>query len=247
MIVSLLRCIIIYFVVLIVIRVMGKRQIAQMQPLDVVITLIIADLATIPMSDQSIPFFNGIVPLLVLTVVHFFITFASCKSLGIRHIVNGKPIILVSPDGILETNIKKLNMTVADVMEASRYAGYLSLEDINYMIMETNGNISVLPNSDATPVNRSDMKIKMEDDKLPFVLISDGKISKENLEIANIEEDAVNEFLKKYDVTSKDIVIMHYSKDGAIYLQIKKQPKIIANEILSKGGSTQNEEQNCSD
>lgn len=244
MLVSLLRCIIIYFIVLIVIRVMGKRQIAQMQPFDVVITLIIADLATIPMSDQSIPLLNGIVPLFVLTVIHFLITFLSCKSLGVRHIVNGKPIILVSPQGILEENIKKLNMTVADVMEASRYAGYLSLEDINYMIMETNGNISVLPNSNATNVIRSDLKIEMEDDKLPVVLISDGKLSKENLKITKVDETLLNEFLAEHNTTTKQVVIMHYSSDGAIYLQVRGRGKLLTNKTLTKGNNNKEENQN---
>lgn len=233
MIVTVLRSILIYFIVLIVIRVMGKRQIAQMQPFDVVITLIIADLATIPMSDQSIPLLNGIVPLLVLTVVHFFITFLSCKSLGVRHVVNGKPVILVSPQGILEENIKKLNMTVADVMEASRYAGYLSLEDINYMIMETNGNISVLPNSDATNIIRSDLKVEKEDDKLPVVLISDGKISKENLEIVKVDNALLDKFLTEHNATVKDVVIMHYSSDGTIYLQVRGRGKLITNVNLT--------------
>ncbi|MGN1227784.1 MAG: DUF421 domain-containing protein [Christensenellales bacterium] len=237
MIVSVLRCIIIYIIVLIVIRVMGKRQIAQMQPFDVVITLIIADLATIPMSDQSIPLLNGIVPLFVLTVIHFLITFASCKSLGIRHFVNGKPVILVSPQGILEENIKKLNMTVADVMEACRYAGYMSLEDINYMIMETNGNISVLPNSDASTVIRSDMKIEMEDDKLPVVLISDGKISQENLEIAKIDKQDLIEFLNEHNTNYKNVVIMHYASDGAIYLQVRGRDKLITNKKLTNNNN----------
>lgn len=219
---------------------MGKRQIAQMQPFDVVITLIIADLATIPMSDQSIPLLNGIVPLLVLTVIHFLITFLSCKSLGIRHIVNGKPIILVSPQGILEENIKKLNMTVADVMEASRYVGYVSLEDINYMIMETNGNISVLPNSDATNVVRSDLKIDKEDDKLPVVLISDGKISKENLQITKVDDALLKNFLAMHNTNAKEVIIMHYSSDGTIYLQVRGRGKLITNKILTQ---TNNEEE----
>ena len=233
MIVTVLRCVIIYIVALIVIRVMGKRQIAQMQPIDVVITLIIADLATIPMSDQSVPLLSGIIPLLVLTVLHFLTTFLSCKFLKVRKLVNGKPIILISPEGILEDNIKKLNMTIADVMEASRYAGYMSLEDVNYMIMETNGNISVLPNSDATEVVRSDLKIEMQDDKLPVVLISDGKLSNENIEITKVDEKKLLDFLSSYNATYKDVIIMHYASDGSIYLQIRNKGKYITNKILT--------------
>lgn len=234
MIVTVLRSIIIYFIVLVVIRVMGKRQIAQMQPFDVVITLIIADLATIPMSDQSIPLLNGIIPLFVLTIVHFFITFASCKNLGVRHFVNGKPIILVSPQGILEDNIKRLNMTVVDIMEASRYAGYLSLDEISYMIMETNGNISVIPKSINTPVSRGDLGINIDDQKLPVVLISDGKISKENLKITQVKEKNLINFLKKYNTFSKNVIIMHYSSSGDIFLQIRDKGKIVTNENLTK-------------
>ncbi|MBQ8749054.1 MAG: DUF421 domain-containing protein [Clostridia bacterium] len=243
MIVNILRCVIIYFIVLIVIRVMGKRQIAQMQPFDVVITLIIADLATIPVADQSIPLLNGIVPLFVLTILHFLFTFVSCKNLGVRHFLNGKPVILVSPQGILEENIKKLNMTVADVMEACRYAGFISLEDINYMIMETNGNISVLPNSDASQITRSDMKIDMEDDKMPVVLISHGKLSRENLKITAVDENLLIDFLSDYNATIKEVVILHYASDGTIYLQIKGESKIVTNKILTQDGKMPKQEQ----
>ena len=234
MIVTVLRCIIIYIIALIVIRVMGKRQIAQMQPFDVVITLIIADLATIPMSDQSIPLLNGIIPLLVLTVLHFLTTFLSTKNLRFRKLVNGRPIIIVSPAGIREDNIKKLNMTVADVMETIRYAGYLSLENISYVIMETNGNISIIPTNNASSITREDLKIKRRDEKLPVVLISDGKISKENLKLTKVNEKELKLFLNRNGTDYKDIIIMHYASDGTIYLQSRTKGKKMFNQILTK-------------
>ena len=233
MIVTVLRCIIIYIIALIVIRVMGKRQIAQMQPFDVVITLIIADLATIPMSDQSVPLLNGVIPLLVLTVLHFITTFLSTKNLHFRKLINGRPIILVSPTGILEDNIKKLNMTVADVMQASRYAGYLSLADVLYMIMETNGNISIIPTSEAGDVTKRDLKIKPNEDKLPVVLISDGKVSSENLELTKVDLSKLKSFLTSQGTSIKDTIIMHYSSDGKIYLQSRAKGKMLLNKILT--------------
>ena len=144
---------------------MGKRQIAQMQPFELVITLIIADLATIPMADISIPLINGIVPLIVLAILHFGITFISCKWLPTRKFFNGKPVVLVDSNGIVEEALDKLNVNINDILEACRYAGYMSLADVQFVIMETNGNISIIPNSDNTPVTREDLNIKSENPK----------------------------------------------------------------------------------
>lgn len=230
-----LRSIIIYVIVLLVIRVMGKRQIAQMQPLDVVITLIIADLATIPMSDLTIPLLNGILPLFVLTIMHFIITFFACKNLKVRNFVNGHAVILIGPEGILEENIKNLNMTIADLMETCRCAGYLSLDNVLYAIMETNGNISVIPVSKETPLTRSDLNIDKKETLLPYILISDGKISTENLKVFNIEEKEIMDFLQEQETKLKEVIVLQYSKDGKIYFQTKQKDKQILQHKLGNG------------
>ena len=204
---------------------MGKRQIAQMQPLDVVITLIIADLATIPMSDLTIPLLNGIIPLFVLTILHFTLTFLSCKIVKVRNIVNGTAVILVGPEGIIEKNVQSLNLTVADILESCRSAGYLSLEDVLYVIMETNGNISIIPKSDSTEITRSDLKIKGEEPPIPYLLISDGKICTNNLKRFGISPDELKSFLKQENCTLKDTTIMQYDKNGHIYLQSSNKVK----------------------
>ena len=220
-----LRSVIIYFIVLFVIRIMGKRQIAQMQPLDVVITLIIADLATIPMSDLTIPLLNGIIPLFVLTLLHIVITFIACKNVKLRKFINGQAIILIGPQGVLEENLKQQNLTVADVIEACRYAGYLSLSEVEYVIMETNGNISVIPTSACKGVSCADLKIKHTSSPLPYLLISDGKLAKENLTRFNIKESELLAFLKEHNTHLKDVIVMQYDKCGNIFLQTKKGSK----------------------
>ncbi len=233
MITVIVRCLIIYIIALIIMRIMGKRQIAQMQPFELVITLIIADLATIPMADVSIPLVNGIVPLIVLAILHFIITFISCKWLRSREFFNGRPIVLVDENGIVEDSLKKLNVNINDIVEACRYAGYLSLSDVQYVIMETNGNISIIPNSDNTPVTREDLKIKEDEPSLPTIIISDGKFSNENMKILRLQKENVETFLKDHNASVKDIIIMSYTENGEILLQIRGQKKMTLNQILA--------------
>lgn len=220
-----IRSIIIYLVLLIVIRIMGKRQIAQMQPLDVVITLIIADLASIPMSDLTIPLLNGIIPLFVLTLLHIIITFVACKSITMRKFINGRAIILIGPQGILEQNLKDCNLTIADVIETCRYAGYLSLSEVLYVIMETNGNISVIPTSACQNITAKDLHIQNNEPPLPYLLISDGKLSKINLTRFGIAEDELSTFLLNKGTTYNDIIVMQYDKSGKVFMQTRSKGK----------------------
>ena len=238
MITVIVRCLIIYIIALLIIRIMGKRQIAQMQPFELVITLIIADLATVPMSDVSIPLVNGIVPLVVLAILHFIITFISCKCLRSREFFNGKPVILVDQNGIIEDALKKLNVNINDILEACRYAGYTSLADVQFVIMETNGNISIIPNCDNTPVTREDLKIKGTEPVLPSVIISDGKYSSENMKLMGLDKETVDEYLKSEKTTAKEVIIMSYSQDGEILLQIRGQKIKEVNKKLSPKGGT---------
>ena len=130
-----IRAIIVYLLVLLVFRLMGKRQIGQMQPFELVLTLVIADLATIPMAESAIPTLNGVVPLITLVVVHFFLTFFSKKSPKVASLISGKPMIIIDPNGISYETIEKLNITVEDIFETIRGQGYFRLEEVQYAIM----------------------------------------------------------------------------------------------------------------
>lgn len=220
-----IRCLIIYVIVLIIFRLMGKRQLGELQPFEFVVTLIIADLATIPMTEINIPLVHGIVPLLTLTVVQFLISFISCKSINLRKVINGKPVIIISPNGIDYENLKKLNMNISDLSEALRGMNYFSLDQIEYAIVETNGKISVLPNANNSPVTVGDLKIKSECSGIPLTLICEGKFMKENLVIAELKQEFVMSQIKKqgcYDI--KEVVVFTIDKCGNIFLQIKDRP-----------------------
>ena len=216
------RSFILYILILFLIRLMGKRQIAEMQPFELVITLIIADLATIPMAETALPLIQGIIPLLTLVCLHYFICLLSRKSLFCRKLFNGKPIILLDPDGVNYENMKKVNMNFNDLMEGLHTAGYFNLEELLYVILQTNGTMTVVNRAQYTPVTPSDLQIEKEPASLPMILITKGQIIQDNIIKAGINENFLNKNLKKNGFSSiKDILILTMNNNGKMYVQPK--------------------------
>lgn len=215
-----LRSILIYLIVLFLYRLMGKRQLGQMQPFELVLTLIIADLATIPMAEISVPVLHGIVPLFTLVLLHFALTLLCKLSPKFSRFVSGKPVIVINPDGIDYRALKNLNLSIDDIMEAMRGAGYFKLEQVQYAIMETNGKMSVFPKSEYAPVTVGDMNLDVEKSVLPINVVSEGKIMNENLKIAKIDKNNVLEILKKAGIKKvKDCLILSVDKAGGVFAQ----------------------------
>lgn len=224
-----LRSIIIYLIVLFVFRIMGKRQLGQMQPFELVLTLIIADLATIPMAEISVPVLHGIVPLFTLVILHFLLTLLTRLSTTLSAVVSGKPVILINPRGIDYKAMKKLSISIDDIFEAMRGLGYFSLEQVEYAIMETNGKISILPKAELAPATNQSVGAQVEKAVIPINIISEGKILKENLALANVDEAFVEKFLKTNigKAKIKDVLVMTLDDNGAVYLQLKQGQKQI--------------------
>lgn len=201
---------------------MGKRQIAEMQPFELVITLIIADLATIPMAETALPLIQGIIPLLTLVCLHYLICLLSRKSLFCRKLFNGKPVILLDPDGVNYENMKKVNMNFNDLMEGLHTAGYFNLEELLYVILQTNGTMTVVNRSPYSPVTPSDLNIEKEPASLPMIIVTKGQIQKDNLIKAGINENFIDKNLKKNGMPSiKDILILTMNNNGKMYVQPK--------------------------
>ena len=220
------RAILIYLIVLLVFRLMGKRQLGQMQPFELVLTLIIADLATIPMAEVSVPVLHGIVPLLTLVVLHFILTWISKSSQFLSKIISGKPVIIINPKGIDYEAMKKLNLATDDLFAALRECGYFSLSQIQYAIMETNGKISVMPKSQCSPATNEDLKIDVQENFIPIILVSEGKFMKENMKIAGISEEDVMNIINKNSKEKinniKHVLVLSVDKNGEGYLQLMK-------------------------
>ncbi len=216
-----IRSIIIYFLVLIVFRLMGKRQLGQMQPFELVLTLILADIATIPMTEISTPILHGVVPLLTLLVVHYTITLLSRFSTKFSDMISGKPVIVINQDGVDYKAVKKLNLTIDDITESLRGAGYFSFDEVLFAIMETNGKMSVLPKAQNSPLVKEDMKIKSEENSLPITIISEGKVIKENFEQVKVPEEKIMKYVKNLGISIKKILIFTLDNNGLIYFQEK--------------------------
>ncbi len=222
MITLVLRSIIIYIIVLVAVRLMGKRQIGDMQPFELVVTFIIADLACIPMSDVSIPLVFGIIPLLTLVVLHHLLTILNKKSITFRKILNGRPIIVIDKNGINYKALQQLNMTLNDLTEGLRAVQCFNLQDVAYAIVETNGVISVLLKQNLSPATKEDLKVKTADTTLNVILINDGKIVNDNLKNLNLDVDFLNSIIKKQNTKSiSDVLILTINTNGEIFYQEK--------------------------
>lgn len=216
------RSIIIYLLALLLLRLMGKRQLGEMQPFELVIMLIIADLATIPMAETALPLIHGIIPILTLAILHFVLSLLARKSILFRKIINGKPKIIISPNGVEHTALKELDLNFSDLMEGIRGAGYFNLEEILYAIMQTNGTITVLPRANYAPLTADDMKIEKEPASLPIIVYSEGKIMKENMKLAKIDSDFLNTQIQDAGFKSlSDIILITLNNQGKMYIQPK--------------------------
>lgn len=214
------RSIIIYIFVLFAIRFMGKRQVGEMQPFEFVITLIIADLATIPMSEISVPIVHGLVPIFGIIILHYFICLLSRKSMHARYIISGRAAVVINPNGINYKELKALNMDLDDLIESLRCSDVYNLDDVAYAIIETNGKLCVIKKSQVENPTREDLKIQTEPASLPVSIIMDGLLMKENISITGITEEFLDTILSQANVKShKDVLLMTIDANGKVYIQ----------------------------
>ncbi len=222
-----IRVVIILILVLFVIRMMGKRQIGEMQPIELVITYIIAEVACVPMSDPGIPLFYGIIPILTLFLIHFMISFLSRKSLKFRAIIDGHSMMVINPDGINYNALKQLNMNLNDLVEAARSAGYFDLSEIYYALFETNGKLCVIPKAEFAPLKPSDLKLKPQQQTPPVSLIIDGKAI--NLKYFKLKKEQLEKIIKqKANKKIKEIAFAYADGNGDTYIQPKKGKYVTA-------------------
>ncbi len=233
----LIRSVVIYLFVLVIIRLMGKRQVGEMQPFEFVITLIIADLACIPMAELAVPLVHGIVPIFSLLIVHFLICVISRKSMKLRYLLSGRPAIVIGPNGISYNELKKLNMTLDDMIEALRGCDVFNIEDVQYAIIETNGKMCVIKKAELEPATRQDMEVKITPSALPVNIIMDGKLMKENVSLTGINDAFINECLKKANVNKiKDVLLFTLDNNGNCFIQAKNGKGYITFTMPLEGG-----------
>ena len=209
-----IRTAIIFIVLLIIMRLMGKRQIGEMQPFELVITLLIAELACIPMADVSIPLLYGIISVVTIFVLHEIMTLLDLKLKPLKSLISGKPSVVVNKNGIDDYQLKRNNLDVSDLIESLRTAGYFSLDAVDYALYEANGTFSALPNQNYEQMQTS----------LPLVIIDNGKYDQKNLKITGLIQSYFDEILKEQNIKSpKEVLVLTADGTGKIYLQVKKR------------------------
>jgi len=236
MFIFIVRSIITYFILFIILRIMGKRQVAELQPFELVITLMLAELAVLPMQETGLSLFNGIVPLITLVTIHYLLSLLGRKSIFFRKVICGQPVIVINPNGVQYKKLKELNMNINELQESLRNAGYFSFEQIAYAIVETNGKISVLPKSMYREIQPNDIHLKVKKEALDVSLIIDGKILKRNLVRCNVKEKTLIKELKKAGIFNiKDVLFVSINQNGNFYIQ-PKNLKYKTSSICYKGG-----------
>lgn len=223
MLINFVRAIIIYLIVLIVMRLMGKREIGQLQPFELAISIMIADLASIPMTDPGVPIFNGIVPILGLLAMHLVITVLNIKSVGIRKITCGKPTVLVYRGKIDEEALKRERFTISELQERLRVKDVFNLGDVEFAILETNGEISVIQKPNKRNSIPEDFGIMPEYEGMPYDLIVDGKIMSENLNKIGKDEKWLYKQVVKFKTTPENVLIATMDGKGNFFCQEKEK------------------------
>jgi len=206
------RAVILYVALLVVMRLMGKRQIGEMQPFEFIITLLIAELACVPMTDVSIPLSYGLISVLAVFILHQIMSIVERSGKTVKFLISGKPSVVLTPNGVDMHELKKNNMGVEDLIEAMRAQGYFSLDDLSYAIFESNGKLSALENPDRN--TRPSM---------PILLINDGKIIKGNFEQCGLTLENLKEKTGGLISDPKKTEILTIDEYGRMYVQNRNE------------------------
>ncbi len=227
MLVFVARTLVLYFIVVISMRIMGKRQIGEMQPSELVIAIMISDLASVPMQSVDIPLIAGVVPVLTLIVTEIFMSYAGLKSRFLRRIITGEPSIIIYDGHVNEKELRKLRFNLNDLLEQLRINNTPNIADIEVAVLETNGQISIIPKKEARGVTVKDLNIKNADrEQLPCMLISDGKLIKKELLRSGKKEEWLLGELKKKKTDIKNVFIASYDKNDGLFIQLKGEDDI---------------------
>ncbi len=225
MLITFIRSIILYILVLVVMRLMGKREIGQLQPFELAIAIMIADLATIPMSEIGIPIINGIIPILGLLVMHLTISYINLKSVKLRGLICGKPSILIYRGKINEDIMIKERFTINELQERLRTNNISSISDVEYAILETSGQISVIEKPNKRNTKPEDFNIMPEYEGMSYDLVIDGVIMYENLKILNKDYKWLKNQINKFKIEPEDALLVTINGNNDIFCQEKKNKK----------------------
>lgn len=222
MLIAIVRTLILYIFIITALRLMGKRQISDMQPSELVVTLVVSDIASLPMQNTSQPLLSGMIPVMVLVGLEILTSVLMMKSRTVRKLVCGNPVVVIEDGRLLQKQMKRLRMTNSDLMEQLRQQNVFSLNDVQYCIVETNGALSILEKPEKRVPNAEEAGVTVKDNKPEAVVVSDGKLLKEGLSLCQKDERKVVNILSENHIPINSVFLMTMDGNGA-YRIIRKE------------------------
>jgi uncharacterized membrane protein YcaP (DUF421 family) len=220
------RTLLLYIVVAAALRLMGKRQVGELQPSELVIAMMISELASIPLADAGAPMVNILVPIVTLTIAEAVFSFLALKMKFVRKLISGQPTALVQRGEIMEDALRRLRYSLDDLMEELRIGGYANVADVEFAILETNGKLSIIPKSSKRPATPRDMNLSVPSESAPFFLVSDGKPDRKAIAASGISEARLKEMLAPYGASDYAAVFAaSLDSEGVLFVQLKRTAK----------------------
>ncbi len=220
--VSLIRSVILYGIVVGIYRFMGKRQVGELQPSELVLAIMISDVASVPMQSVGMPLVSGIIPVLTLMFIEITLSFVAQKSEKLRKVITGAPSLIIAEGKLQVDEMERLRFNIDDLMEQLRNNGYFDVGEIAFAVLETNGNLSVMPKERYRPVTLGDMDISLKKAEFTFNLIKDGVLDKDALEKLGRDENWLAGELKKNKISGiQKVFLLCADKNGITFIQRK--------------------------
>ena len=222
MLISIIRTVILYAFVMFAIRLMGKRQISDMQPSELVVTMVISDIASLPMQNTSQPLLSGVVPVLILVSLELTVSAVMLKSLRFRKLICGSPVVIIEDGKLLQKQLKRLRLSVDDLCAQLRQQNIFSIGDVQYCIMETNGSLSVLEKPQKRTPNAEESGVRIDDNKIEAVVINDGKLNSSALKLCGADEKQIDNILISNNTNRNKVFIMTMDGNGKSNIILKE-------------------------
>ena len=226
MIITVLRTILMYIFVVITLRLMGKRQIGEFEPSELVVTIIISEIAAMPITEPGAPLLGSALAIMVLLILEIFLSYSAYKSVKIRTILYGKPSMLYQKGNLIQHEMKRQRFNVADLMEELRNNGAVSLSQVDFVLMETNGKVSVILKAEDSPVTPRDMELVPEPVHMSYVIIDNGNLVRSNMKRFGLNDEWLEKQLKKEKLSNiKDVFYLSFEQNTGKVVLIPQEGK----------------------
>lgn len=220
-----IRTIIVYLAVFFVMRLMGKREVGQLSTFDLVVAIMIAEVAVFPLDDLSMPIYIGLIPIFILVGMEIFFSYISLHSRFLRGVIEGSPSVLIAGGKIVERELRRQRYNINDLMGQLREQNIFNIADVEYAILETSGNLSVISKASKRPVNPSDLGLTPAVELIPTPIILDGELIEKNLHYQGLTKEWLEEKLLQHNLQPEEILYASLDHEGKLYISEKERKR----------------------